>query len=187
VFDGIGFIHTLTKDIWDGHRCCAFGTCTEFIEMNPNTFAALQHAIMNASILASQSGARNQIVKAIAPPAYLNQPEELLVQVMTGQFPDGLCNNRNVPDRVFFNPTPWQSMAVWTLTQMRRWGYIKAGVDYKQIAEKVFMLTDAKKQMVMSGWRAPDGAYRNHRIMGKMFDPNKPEENLRSFAIHNMT
>jgi nitrate/nitrite transport system substrate-binding protein len=39
----------------------------------------------------------------------------------------------------------------------------------------------------MSGWRAPDGEYRNHRIMGKMFDPNKPDEYLRSFAIHNMT
>jgi nitrate/nitrite transport system substrate-binding protein len=187
VFDGVGFIHLLTKDIWDGHPCCAFGTSTEFIQKNPNTFAALYRGIMNASIFASQSGAREQIVKAIAPPAYLNQPEELLTQILTGQFPDGLGNNRNVPDRIFFDPTPWQSMAVWMLTQMRRWGYIKADVDYKQIAEKVFMLTDAKKQMVMSGWRAPEGSYRNHRIMGKMFDPNKPDEYLRSFAIHNMT
>jgi nitrate/nitrite transport system substrate-binding protein len=186
VFDGVGFIHLLTKDIWDGHPCCAFGTSTEFIQKNPNTFAALYRAIMNSSILASQSGARDQIVKAIAPQAYLNQPEELLTQVMTGQFPDGLGNNRNVPDRILFDPMPWQSMAVWMLTQMRRWNYIKADVDYKQIAEKVFMLTDAKKQMAMSGWRAPDGAYRNHRIMGKVFDPSKPDEYLRSFAIHNM-
>ena len=187
VYDGVGFIHILTKDIWDGHPCCAFGTSTEFIQKYPNTFAALYRAVINASVLASQPGARDQVVRAIAPAPYLNQPEELLTQIMTGKFSDGLGNNRNVPDRVLFDPIPWQSMAVWMLTQMKRWGYLKAEVDYKQIAEKVFMLTDAKKQMAMVGWRPPDGAYKHHRIMGKVFDPAKPDEYLRSFAIHNMT
>ncbi|BCO29691.1 hypothetical protein MIZ03_4615 [Rhodoferax lithotrophicus] len=187
VFDGVGFIHLLTKDIWDGHPCCAFGTSTEFIQKNPNSFAALYRAIISASVLASQPGSREQIVKAIAPAPYLNQPEELLTQIMTGRFDDGLGNSRNVPDRVLFDPIPWQSMAVWMLTQMKRWGYLKAEVNYQQIAEKVFMLTDAKKQMAMSGWRAPDGAYRKHRIMGKTFDPATPEDYLKGFVIHNMT
>ena len=186
VFDGTGFIHLLTKDIWDGHPCCAFGTSTEFIQKNPNTFAALYRAVINASVLASQPGAREQVVKAIAPAPYLNQPEELLTQVMTGKFSDGLGNNRSVPDRVLFDPMPWQSMAVWMLTQMKRWGYLKGEVNYPQIAEKVFMLTDAKKQMAASGWRPPEGAYRTHRIMGKTFDPAKPDDYLRSFAINNM-
>jgi nitrate/nitrite transport system substrate-binding protein len=26
VYDEVGFIHILSKDIWDGHPCCAFGT-----------------------------------------------------------------------------------------------------------------------------------------------------------------
>jgi nitrate/nitrite transport system substrate-binding protein len=186
VFDGVGFIHVLTKELWDGHPCCAFGTSTEFIQKNPNTFAALYRAVINASVLASQPGAREQVVKAIAPAPYLNQPEELLTQIMTGKFSDGLGNSRSVPDRVLFDPVPWQSMAVWMLTQMKRWGYLKAEVDYRQIAEKVFMLTDAKKQMALAGWRAPDGAYRNHRIMGRVFDPAKPDDYVRSFAIHNM-
>lgn len=186
VFDGVGFIHLLTKDIWDGHPCCAFGTSTEFIQKNPNTFAALYRAVINASVLASQPGARDQVVRAIAPALYLNQPEELLTQVMTGKFSDGLGNTRSVPDRVLFDPMPWQSMAVWMLTQMKRWGYLKADVNYQQIAEKVFMLTDARKQMAAVGWRAPDGAYRSYRIMGKVFDPNRPEDYLRSFAINNM-
>jgi len=187
VFEGFGFIHLLTKDIWDGHPCCAFGTSTEFIQKNPNSFAALYRAIINASVLASQPGARDQIVKAIAPKPYLNQPEELLTQILTGRYDDGLGNSRNVPDRVMFDPIPWQSMAVWMLTQMKRWGYLKAEVNYKQIAEKVFMLTDAKKQMAMTGWRAPDGAYRKYRIMGKVFDANVPDEYLKSFSINNMT
>ena len=183
VFDGVGFIHVLTKELWDGHPCCAFGTSTEFIQQNPHTFAALYRAIISSSLLASQPGARDQVVKAIAPAAYLNQPEELLTQIMTGKFTDGLGNNRSVPDRVLFDPVPWQSMAVWMLTQLKRWGYIKGEVNYAQLAEKVFLLTDAKRQMAQAGWRAPDGAYRTHRIMGKAFDATKPDDYLKSFAI----
>ena len=47
VFDEVGFIHILTKDLWDGHPCCAFGTSTEFIKKNPNTFAALYRAVLD--------------------------------------------------------------------------------------------------------------------------------------------
>ena len=71
----------------------------------------------------------------------------MIAQVLTGKFADGLGNVKNVPDRADFDPIPWQSMAVWMLTQMKRWGYLKGDVNYKQIAEKVFLLTDAKKQM----------------------------------------
>jgi nitrate/nitrite transport system substrate-binding protein len=66
---------------------------------------------------------------------------------------------------------------------MKRWGYIKGEVNYAQIAEKVFMLTDAKKQMEIAGWRPPDGHYRRVRIMGKLFDPAAPDEYLKSFSI----
>ena len=43
--------------------------------------------------------------------------------------------------------------------------------------------TDAKKQMALAGWRPPEGVYRNHRIMGKVFDATRPDEYLKSFAI----
>src|SRR3954471_23872957 len=32
VYDGVGFIHVLTKELWDGHPCCAFGASRSFIE-----------------------------------------------------------------------------------------------------------------------------------------------------------
>ena len=70
---------------------------------------------------------------------------------------------------------PWQSMAVWMLTQMKRWGYLKGDVNYKQIAEKVFLLTDAKKQMKALDMKTPDGAYPKFTVMGKVFDPDKAD------------
>ncbi|MES2634594.1 MAG: CmpA/NrtA family ABC transporter substrate-binding protein [Pseudomonadota bacterium] len=186
VYDEVGFIHILSKEIWDGHPCCAFGMSEEFIQKNPNTFAALYRAVITSSLMASQPKDRELIAKVIAPAQYLNQPETVIAQVLSGKFADGLGNIRNVPDRANFDPVPWQSMAVWMLTQMKRWGYVKGDVNYKQIAEKVFMLTDAKKYMAQAGWKPPEGAYRKFKVMGKEFDPARPEEYARSFAINKM-
>lgn len=183
VYDEVGFIHVLSKEIWDGHPCCAFGVSDAFIQQNPNTFAALYRAILTASFMASQPRDRDLMAKVIAPAQYLNQPETVVAQVLTGKFADGLGNIRNVPDRANFDPVPWQSMAVWMLTQMKRWGYVKGEVNYRQIAEKVFLLTDAKKYMAQAGFRPPEGAYRKFKVMGKEFDPARPEEYVKSFAI----
>src|SRR5450830_1252602 len=184
VYEEAGFIHLLTKELWNGHPCCAFGTSTEFIQKNPNTFAALYRAVLTSAAMARDPKNRELIAKVIAPQAYLNQPEVVLQQVLTGKFADGLGNIRNVPDRADFDPMPWQSMAVWMLTQMQRWGYIKGAVNYKQIAEKVFLLTDAKKQMKALDQKVPEGsAYPKFSIMGREFDAAKAEAYAKSFAI----
>jgi nitrate/nitrite transport system substrate-binding protein len=183
VYEEVGFIHLLTKDLWNGHPCCAFGTSTEFIQKNPNTFAALYRSVLTAAAMARKPENRELIAKVIAPQAYLNQPEVVLQQVLTGKFADGLGGIKNVPDRADFDPMPWQSMAVWMLTQMQRWGYIKGEVDYKQIAEKVFLLTDAKKQMKALDQKVPDGAYPKFKVMGREFDPAKAADYAKSFPI----
>ncbi|MBK6469627.1 MAG: ABC transporter substrate-binding protein [Betaproteobacteria bacterium] len=183
VFEEVGFIHLLTKELWNGHPCCAFGTSTEFIQKNPNTFIALYRAVLTAAAMARESKNRELIAKVISPQAYLNQPETVVAQVLTGKFADGLGNVQNVPDRADFDPIPWQSMAVWMLTQMKRWGYLKGDVNYKQIAEKVFLLTDAKKQMKALDMKVPEGAYPKFTVMGKVFDPEKAAAYANSFAI----
>jgi nitrate/nitrite transport system substrate-binding protein len=183
VYEEVGFLHLLTKDLWNGHPCCAFGTSTEFIQQNPNTFAALYRAVLTAAAMARKPENRELIAKVISPQAYLNQPETVVAQVLTGKFADGLGKVQNVPDRADFDPIPWQSMAVWMLTQMQRWGYVKGEVNYPQIAEKVFLLTDAKKTMKQLGMPVPEGAYPKFTIMGKVFDPAKAQAYSRSFAI----
>jgi nitrate/nitrite transport system substrate-binding protein len=183
VFEEVGFIHILSREIWEGHPCCAFGVPEAFIKDNPNTFAALFRSVLTAAAMARKPENRELIAKVIAPAQYLNQPEAVLAQVLTGKFADGLGNVRTVPERADFDPVPWQSMAVWMLTQMKRWGYLKGDVNYKQVAEKVFLLTDAKKYMKELGQPVPDGAYKKFKVMGKEFDASKADEYLKSFAI----
>ena len=74
-------------------------------------------------------------------------------------------------------------MAVWILTQLKRWGYIEGDVDYRRIAEQVFLATDAGNAMRELGYAAPDITYQNYTIMGKTFDYTKPDEYVQSFAI----
>jgi nitrate/nitrite transport system substrate-binding protein len=188
VFDEIGFIHILTKDIWDGHPCCAFGASESFVQNHPNSFQALYRAILKATAAAERPENRADIAKAIAGPEYLNQPEIVIEQGLTGHFADGLGQVRDEPHRAGFAPLPWYSMATWMLTQMKRWGYIKQEIDYRQLAEQVFLLTDARRLMkdldLDAPETAPDAAdYPSFDIMGRRFDPASPQAYLDQFAI----
>src|SRR6185295_7368152 len=86
VFDGVGFIHMLSKDIWEGHPCCAFTASKAFVAEMPNTFAALLKSIIDATAFATKAENRKQIAEAIAPANYLNQPVTVVEQVLTGTF-----------------------------------------------------------------------------------------------------
>jgi nitrate/nitrite transport system substrate-binding protein len=183
VYDEVGFIHLLSKEIWDGHPCCAFGVPESMIKDAPNTFTALYRSVLTAAKMARDPKNRSLIAKVIAPANYLNQPETVIEQVLTGKFADGLGNVKSVPDRADFDPFPWQSMAVWMLTQMKRWGYVKGDVNYKAIAEQVFLATDARKRMADIDMKAPAASYAKFKVMGKEFDPAQPEKYLGSFTI----
>jgi nitrate/nitrite transport system substrate-binding protein len=183
VWEGIGFIHILTKEIWEGHPCCAFAAPLSFATDMPNTYGALLKAIIDATQYASNPDNRIEISEAIAPTNYLNQPVEVIQQVLTGTYADGLGAVQQVPNRIDFDPFPWHSMGVWILTQMKRWGYIENDIDYKAVAEQVYLAADAKKVMNDLGYDAPDITYKSHTIMGKTFDPAEPEAYVKSFAI----
>jgi nitrate/nitrite transport system substrate-binding protein len=183
VYDGVGFIHVLSKEIWDRHPCCAFAASKEFVTTMPNAYAALLKAIIDATAFATKSENRKQIAEAIAPANYLNQPVTVVEQVLTGTFADGLGNVRTVPDRIDFDPFPWQSFAVWILTQMKRWGQIKGEVDYAAVASQVFLATDTAKLMQEVGLKPPESTSKTFVVMGKTFDPAKPEDYIKSFAI----
>ncbi len=183
IYDGVGFLHILSKEIWDGHPCCSFTASREFITQMPNSYAALVRAIVDATAFASKAENRKQIAETIAPANYLNQPPIVVEQALTGTYADGLGEIRKDPKRVDFDPFPWQSFAVWMLTQMKRWGQIKGDVDYNGIAEQIFLATDTAKLMRDMGLTPPTSTSKTFVVMGKTFDPSKPDDYVKSFAI----
>ena len=182
VYEGAGFIHLLSGEIWPGHPCCAFVAREAWIKQYPNSFIALYRAVVEASVHVSQPQNRGEIAQVLAPANYLNAPVEVIEQVISGRFADGLGNIRSVPDRIMFDPFPHYSMAIWLMTQMKRWGFIKGDVDYRGIAQRVMLATECTQRLAELGLPAPD-PYRKETILGKQFDPAKPEDYLNSFAI----
>ncbi len=183
VYEGAGFIHLLSRDIWKGHPCCSVTAIEAFIKNNPNTYLAFYRAIIGSSLHVSEPKNRVGMAKILALPNYLNQPEVVVDQVITGKFADGLGNIRNVPDRVDYQPFPHFSTAVWLLVELRRWNLIKQDMDYKKLAEQVMLVTDAKRLMAELKVQSPTPGFRKETILGDEFDSSHPEEYLKKQSI----
>ena len=183
VYDGVGFIHLLTRELWDGHPCCAFGISQAMIKQAPNTFRALLQAIVDSTAYANKAENRKDVADLISAQNYLNQPATVVEQSLTGTYADGLGGVKRVPDRVSFDPYPYPSMAVWIMTQMKRWGQVKGDIAWQDVANQVYLATDAAARMKDAGLPVPATPYRSYTIMGKTFDPAKADEYVASFPI----
>ena len=182
VFEGAGFIHLLTKDLWEGHPCCAFAASEEWIDANPNTFRALNKSIIEAAGYARDPKNRPEIAKAISERAFLNQPVEVVEAVLTGNFDDGNGNTLSVPDRIDFDPYPWQSFANWISSQLVRWdlqgdgraGEVIPTEGYEKVGKDIF-LTDLARELAQElGQEPPTDIYRTETLKFDAFDPADP-------------
>jgi len=184
VYEEAGFIHKLTKELWPGHPCCAFAASDEWISANPNTFRALNKAIIEAAGYAKDPANRPEIAKAISERAFLNQPTEVVEAVLTGNFDDGLGNTLNIPDRIDFDPYPWQSFANWISSQLVRWdlqgdGKVQTAIadgKYDEVGKEVFMTDLARELATEVGLNPPADIYRTETLEFDTFDPAKPQE-----------
>ncbi|PSN18637.1 taurine ABC transporter substrate-binding protein [filamentous cyanobacterium CCP5] len=183
VYEGVGFIHMLTKELWPGHPCCAFAASDEWINTNPNTFRALNKSIIEATGYASDPANRSEIAAAISERAFLNQPTEVVEAVLTGNFEDGNGNTLSVPDRIDFDPYPWQSFANWISSQLVRWDLqgdgaaTKAMTDqgYDEVGKEIFLTDLARELAEELGQSPPAEIYRTEELKFDTFDPENPD------------
>ncbi|NEQ46046.1 MAG: ABC transporter substrate-binding protein [Leptolyngbya sp. SIOISBB] len=183
VYEEEGFIHMITKELWPGHPCCAFAASDEWIDANPNTFRALNKAIVEATGYASDPANRVEIAAAISERAFLNQPVEVVEAVLTGNYDDGNGNTLSVPDRIDFDPYPWQSFANWISSQLVRWdlqgdgmaGQVIPETGYDEVGQDIF-LTDLARELASElGQAPPDEIYRTEELKFDTFDPADPD------------
>ena len=79
-------------------------------------------------------------------------------------YPDGLGNIKNVPDRIDFDPFPWHSMAVWILTQMKRWGYVEQRRRLQESGRAGLSRADCREVMKALGYKAPAQDSTKHHV-----------------------
>ncbi|AEI14436.1 multi-sensor hybrid histidine kinase [Flexistipes sinusarabici DSM 4947] len=140
-YQGTGFIHTLSRDIWPGHPCCCFASTEDFIEKYPRTYRVMLKSVMEAELYLHQAGPEEmqKVARELSQPDILGQDDpEPVAQALSGEYDDGLGNQRIVHDRMDFLPTPWQEYGVWILSQQQRWGQLRRQVDYREVVEQCF-------------------------------------------------
>jgi nitrate/nitrite transport system substrate-binding protein len=151
-----------------------------WIKQNPNTFMAFYRAIVASSLYVSDKSNRPGMAKVLSQPQYLNAPEIVVDQVISGHYADGLGNIKTAADRVDYQPFPKYSAAVWLMVQLRRWNMLKEDIDYKKLAQEVMLATDAGRIMRELGAVPPPADFGKETILGQVFDSDKPEEYLKS-------
>jgi nitrate/nitrite transport system substrate-binding protein len=147
VFKGIGRPVITDEEIFKNNPEKVFGLTEGFVEENPNTTLALTKALIRAvQWLDADDGAnRAEAVEILSHSAYVGADAAVIAGSMTGTFAFGKDDVRQAPDfNIFFRDHasyPYLSDAIWTLTQMRRWGQIpeaKPDSWYDETARSVY-------------------------------------------------
>jgi len=147
VAKGIGVPVITDTEIWKNNPEKVFGLIAAFAEANPNTVVALTKALIRAGMWLDAENNKNraEAVKLLSQPDYVGADSQVIANSMTGTFEYEKGDKRTVPDfNVFFRnfaTYPFYSDAVWTLTQMRRWGQLaeaKTDAWYDETAKSVY-------------------------------------------------
>ena len=182
-----------------------FGVTKEFADKNPKTHLAIIKALIRASMWldAENNKNRNEVVEMLSQKQYVCADYEVIANSMNGTFEYEKGDKRTLADFNVFSryngSYPYYSDAIWSLTQMRRWGQIneqKPDAWYLETAKKVYrpdIFMAAAKALIAegkakasdfpaeneTGFKAPSSDY----IDGIVFNSIKPNEYLTQFAI----
>jgi len=205
VFKGIGVPVISDYELMKNSAEKIFGVSKEFADKNPNTHKAIVKALIRASLWldAGDNKNRNEGVEMLSQKQYVGADYEVIANSMNGTFEYEKGDKRPLPDFNVFSrhngSYPYYSDAIWSLTQMRRWGQIneyKPDDWYLETAKKVYrpdVFMAAAKALVAEGKaKASDFPADNESgikppsaefIDGITFDAKKPNDYLNQFKI----
>ncbi|WP_419555452.1 CmpA/NrtA family ABC transporter substrate-binding protein [Photobacterium arenosum] len=147
VSKGIGVPVITDYDIWRNNPEKVFGVSKAWADAYPNTHIRVVKALIRAAhwLDEKNNANRQEAVALLARSQYVGADAKVIANSMTGTFEYEKGDIRPAPDfNVFFRyhaTYPYYSDAVWTLTQMRRWGQIpeaKSDDWYMSIARQVY-------------------------------------------------
>jgi nitrate/nitrite transport system substrate-binding protein len=191
IADGIGFTSLNTQDIWKDHpeKVCAF--TAEFAEKHPKTVKAVLKALHEASVWLDKMENRPEQAKIVSAATYINCPPEIILGRMQGKYDFGDGRKKDDANYMIFSDRncnyPQLKYAKWFLTQYRRWGFVDGTVDYDGISKQVMrpdLYEEAMKEINVTHGGANHDA--ETLFDGVKYDPTKPEEYAKSFAVHNL-
>ncbi|HEV8713838.1 MAG TPA: CmpA/NrtA family ABC transporter substrate-binding protein [Candidatus Binatia bacterium] len=191
IADSIGFTAITSQALWLNHpeKVCAF--TAEFAEKNPKTVKAVLKALHQSSVFIDKLENRPEVAEIVSRPAYINCPKEIILGRLLGKYDhgDGSGEHEDKDYMRFFERGvnfPWKSHGVWWLTQFRRWGMVKGTPNYTNIVNHVHRPDIYREVAKEMGFEAPAEDFKTEQLFdGVAFDPTKPEEYAKAFAVKN--
>ena len=188
ISEDIGYTSITTQEMWKNHpeKVCAF--TKEFAEKNPKTVKAVLKALHEASVWLDDLGNRKEQCQIVSAASYVNCPPEIIYDRLVGNLDYGDGRTKKDEDYMIFSGRncnfPQAKYAKWWLSQFRRWGLVEGAPDYEGVTKAVMtpgLYEEAMKEMGYAHGGADDKP--ETFFDGTTFDPSKPEEYAKSFAI----
>jgi nitrate/nitrite transport system substrate-binding protein len=191
IADGIGFTSITTQEIWKDHpeKVCAF--TGEFAEKNPKTVKAMLKGLHDASVWLDDMTNRPEQCEIVSRANYINCPADIILGRMQGKYDYGDGRVTQDPNYMIFHDRncnyPQLKYAKWFLSQYRRWGMVDASIDYDVVAQQVMRPDLYEEAMKEIGYKHGGPDVKPETLFdGITFDPAKPEDYAKSFAVHSM-
>ncbi|MCF7202979.1 CmpA/NrtA family ABC transporter substrate-binding protein [Pseudomonas oligotrophica] len=191
VAEGTGFTLASSQAIWPDHPEKVLGCTRAFVEQYPNTARALIMAVLAASRFIDQSDEnRRSTAQLIAAPEYVGAPLAAIAPRFLGDYRDGLGNAWQDAHPLRFCADgavnmPYQSDALWFMTQLRRWGLLREDPDYLAVAAAVQQTALYREAASALGIGVPGSPMRSCQLLdGSRWDGCDPAAYARSFALH---
>jgi nitrate/nitrite transport system substrate-binding protein len=194
VNQNVGFTALVTGELWKDHPEKAFSMRGAWVDKNPKATNALLKAILEAQQWCDKPENREEMCKIVSQPKWFKVPVTDIIDRTSGKIDFG--NGRkeeNFPQSMKFwadNASyPYQSHDLWFLTESMRWGYMPTDmVKAKELIKKVNredLWKAAAKEIGVAATEIPASPSRGVETFfdGVKFDPEKPEEYLKSLKI----
>jgi len=193
VNQGIGYTACTTGEIWAKHPEKALGMRAEWVDQNPKAAKALTAAVIEAQQWCDKNENKAELAEIVGRRQWFNVPVTDISGRLKGDinYGNGRVEKGTKQGMKFWRDNasyPFKSHDAWFVTEEIRWGKLEGKTDIKGLVSKVNredIWRDAAKLAGVSAKEIPASTSRGKETFfdGKIFDPEKPLDYLKSQTI----
>ncbi len=189
----VGYSALITGELWKDHPEKALTLRADWVAKNPKATLAITKAVLESQQWCDKPENKQEMCEIIGKDRWLKVPVADIVARSKGEidYGTGRVEAASPLAMKFWADNasyPYKSHDAWFITENIRWGYIPANTDIKATVDKVNREDIWKAAATAIGVPAAQIPATTSRGVetffdGIKFDPEKPEEYLKSLAI----
>jgi len=188
-----GYTALLTGELWKDHPEKAFSMRADWVDKHPKATKAILMAIQEAQQWCDKAENKEEMCNIVSKRQWFKVPAKDIIERAKGNidYGDGRTQQNSPLLMKFWADNasyPYKSHDLWFLTENIRWGYLPASTDTKKIIDQVNredLWKEAAKALGVAASEIPTSTSRGVETFfdGVKFDPDKPDEYLKSLKI----